>query len=411
VLQTEQSHTTSQVKADEKKYLLGNYARSSFVLDRGQGVELFDLENRRYLDFLCGIAVTPLGHAPESLNRVMLEQAQRLGHVSNLFHTAPQVELAQALCQNSFADKVFFCNSGTEATEAAMKFARKLNGRAKFVAFESSFHGRTMGALSLTSNPKYREPFEPLIQKVTFCPFNDIDAALAAIDQDTSAVFVEPVQGEGGVFEASLEFIQALRKRTQETGTLLVFDEVQCGLGRTGKLWAHQHLGINPDLMTLAKPLANGLPIGCVLMTQAVADCIVPGDHGSTFAGSPLVCAVALQVFREISSAQMLAQIEALGQSLKNALLKLAAEFPQIVEIRGKGLICGIALSDQLLASRVVALAAQHGLIVAGAGANTVRLLPPYIIEEHHIQEAVGKLSKALQSALAEQQSKEGVKS
>jgi predicted acetylornithine/succinylornithine family transaminase len=411
VLQTKQSHTTSQVKTDEKNYLLGNYARSSFVLDRGQGVELFDLENRRYLDFLCGIAVTPLGHAPESLNRVMLEQAQRLGHVSNLFHTAPQVELAQALCLTSFADKVFFCNSGTEASEAAMKFARKLNGRGKYVAFESSFHGRTMGALSLTANPKYREPLEPLIQKVTFCPFNDIDAALAAIDEDTSAVFVEPIQGEGGVFEAGLEFIQALRKRTQETGTLLVFDEVQCGLGRTGKLWAYQHLGISPDLMTLAKPLANGLPIGCVLMTQAVADCIVPGDHGSTFAGSPLVCAVALQVFREISAPEMLSQIETLGHSLKAALASLKSEFPQIVEIRGKGLICGIALNDQLVASRVVALAAEQGLIVAGAGANTVRLLPPYIIEEKHIQEAVGMLAKALRAAVAEHQSKEGAKS
>lgn len=394
-LSLKSSERSQQIKQQEGKYLLQNYARSSFVLERAVGAELFDVDGNRYLDFLSGIAVTPLGHANPALLHILQQQSQTLGHVSNLFHSIPQVELARLLCESSFADRAFFCNSGTEANEAAMKFARRKTGRPKFLAFEGGFHGRTMGALSITSNARYRDPFAPLVPGATFCEFNDM-AASQVIDQETAAVFVEPVQGEGGVFPAQADFLKMLRERTQEVGALLVFDEVQCGLGRSGSLWAHQQYGVEPDMMTLAKPLANGLPIGAVLMSDEVARAIVPGDHGSTFAAGPVVCALAAEVVRQISDPQMLERIRSLGSQLENALQRLKQQFPLIVELRGRGLIWGLQLDSQIPVSEVVQQAARDGLIVAGSGHNTLRLLPPYILDPSHLVEAEEKLRKTL---------------
>lgn len=281
--------STAEVIAGEARYLVQTYVRPARVFTHGEGAYLFDAAGKRYLDFAAGIAVNSLGHADPEWAQAVAEQAGRLAHVSNLYHTAEHVQLAQRLVENSFADRVFFCNSGTEANEAALKFARKYAlvraaGAApgtRIIAFEHGFHGRTIGALSVTAKAQYREPFEPLMPDVCFLPLNDFGALAAAFDGHVCAAIVEPLQGEGGVNPASAEFLRELRRLCDECGALLIFDEVQCGLGRTGSLWAHTAANVYPDIMTLAKPLAGGLPIGAVLVTDAVAAVLQPGDHGS----------------------------------------------------------------------------------------------------------------------------------
>ena len=283
----------------EHKYVLQTYKRPDFVLESGEGVWLYDSDGREYLDGGSGIAVNALGYQNQAIIAALRQAADSLIHVSNLYHTAPQALLARDLCENSFADRVFFCNSGAEANEGALKFARKWartqghTDKTGIVAFTGSFHGRTMGALACTATEKYRKPFEPLIGDVSFAQFNDLDSARQAITDKTCAVMIEPVQGEGGVTPADPDFLTGLRQICDETGALLIFDEIQCGLGRTGTLWAYEGYHVTPDIMTLAKPLAGGLPIGAILLTQTVADALGPGDHGSTFAGGPLICTVA----------------------------------------------------------------------------------------------------------------------
>jgi acetylornithine/succinyldiaminopimelate/putrescine aminotransferase len=304
------------------------------------------------------------------------------------------------LCESSFADRVFFCNSGTEANEGALKFARKFaraNGhtdKTGIVAFTGSFHGRTMGALAVTATAKYRAPFEPLIGGVTFAEFNNLDSACEAITGQTCAVIVEPVQGEGGVTPAESEFLAGLRAHCNETGVALIFDEVQCGLGRTGKLWAYEHYGVTPDMMTLAKPLAGGLPMGAVLLTQAVADTLEVGDHGSTFAAGPLVCSVARAVFNQINQPHFLAEVKAKGEYLAQKLQDLVAESPLLVGLRGKGLMWGL-LSD-IPAAEIVIEARNHGLIILVAGEKVVRLLPPLTITQAELDMLTERLRATL---------------
>lgn len=389
-----------EVIAWESAHLVSTYTRPSVVFRRGQGARLFDANGKSYLDFAAGIAVTALGHSDPEWARAVADQAARLTHVSNLFHTAPHVELALRLVEASFADRVFFSNSGAEANEAALKFARKwarqTYGETKtgLVAFEGGFHGRTLGALSLTAKARYREPFEPLVPGVTFAPFNDLATARAAIDERVCAVFVEPVQGEGGVRPAARDFLRGLRQRCDEVGALLVCDEVQCGLGRTGHLWAHEAYGLEPDIMTLAKPLAGGLPIGATLITETVARAMEVGDHGSTFAAGPLVCRAAQVVFDRISRPAFLEAVRAKGEFLLENLGALSS--PRIVEVRGAGLLVGVEFDRPV--KPLIQAALERGLLLINAGENVLRVCPPLVITLSELEEGLALLAEALSS-------------
>jgi acetylornithine/N-succinyldiaminopimelate aminotransferase len=394
----------ADIIAMEHKYVMQTYRRPDFVLVRGEGARVFDSEGRAYVDGVAGIAVNALGHADPQLVATLQEAAQGLIHVSNLYHTQPHAELARSLVEHSFADRVFFCNSGTEAVEGALKFARKyarhtsLQGRGDktaIVAFSGSFHGRTMGALSTTAPEKYRAPFEPLIPGVHFAPFNDPEAAEAAITDDVCAVIVEPIQGEGGIHPAQAAFLTRLRAACDRSGALLIFDEVQCGMGRTGYLWAHQFYDVTPDVMALAKPLANGLPIGAVLVTQAVADALEPGDHGSTFAGGPLICRLAGVVLERVSQPDFLAAVREKGEHLADRLAALVQASPLAQEARGRGLMWGVEC--QVEAASVIAAGYRHGVLVCAAGPNVVRLLPPLTITHAELDELVDGLAAAFE--------------
>ena len=384
---------TSEVIALEQTYVLQTYRRPDFVLARGQGVWLYDTEGRAYLDGVAGIAVNALGYGDAQLVAAIKAAAEGLLHVSNLYHSAPQAQLARALVESSFADRVFFCNSGTEANEAALKFARKYarqnfgDHKTGIVAFIGSFHGRTMGALSVTANEKYRAPFEPLMPNVRFVPFNDLAAAQQAINDDVCAVIVEPVQGEGGVHVAQPEFLAGLRAACDRSHALLIFDEVQCGMGRTGHLWAHQAYGVVPDVVTLAKPLAGGLPMGAVLLTQAVADVMAPGDHGSTFAAGPFVCQVARHVLERVA-------VQAKGQLMAARLQALASQSGLVRAVRGRGLIWGLECSQEV--APIIAAGFRQGILVCNAGPNVLRLVPPLIITFDEIDVLVERLAAAL---------------
>ncbi len=384
----------------ESRYLVPTYRRPDPVFVRGEGVHLYDSDGTRYLDFMSGIAVMALGHGDPAWQAAVTEQAATLVHVSNLYHTVPHVQLAQALVEHSFADRVFFCNSGAEANEAALKFARKWarthHGPEKHrvVAFTGGFHGRTVGALSCTANPAYRDPFAPLMQGVDFAPFNDAAAAQTLIDEHTCAVVVEPLQGEGGVWPAAPGFLAALRQACDQHQALLIFDEVQCGLGRTGTLWAHEADGVTPDVMTLAKPLAGGLPIGATLVTEAVAQSLAPGDHGSTFAAGPLVCRAAQVVLERITATGFLESVRQRAATLREALSAL--DQPALQEIRGRGLLVGLELDRS--AAPVVAAARDRGLLVIVAGERVLRLAPPLVITDAHIATAVEILAESLEA-------------
>ena len=390
--------TTDSILEAEARYIVQTYKRAPVVFTHGEGVNLFDQAGKRYLDFASGIAVIALGHSNPLWMEAITEQIGLLTHVSNLFHTVPHVELARALVENSFADRVFFSNSGAEANEAAFKFARRWaerrhgQGRTEVVAFTGGFHGRTMGALSLTHKDKYRHPFQPLIPGVSFTPFNDLEAAGQVISDRTCAVFVEPIQGEGGVHAANPGFLKGLRQLCDMHGALLVFDEVQCGLGRTGELWAHQAYGVTPDLMTLAKPLAGGLPIGVTLMTEAVGAEISAGDHGSTFGAGPLVCSAALAVFKQINHPALLTGVAAKGETLRDGLLALPTD--NLVEVRGAGLLIGVEFNHPV--EPIIGAALERGLIVISAGENVLRICPPLTIDDAEIMAGLDILSECM---------------
>ncbi|MQL77228.1 hypothetical protein Taro_009639 [Colocasia esculenta] len=397
------SEESKQVMQTEADVFVRTYARTPVVLRSGKGCKVYDVEGREYLDMAGGIAVNSLGHSDPDWVRAVVEQAGTLAHVSNIYYSIPQVKLGRQLVDSCFADRVFFTNSGTEANEAAIKFSRKFqrslhsSGKepaTEFIAFTNCFHGRTMGALALTSKEQYRTPFEPLMPGATFLEYGSTEAAVKVIQSGKiAAVFVEPIQGEGGIYSATKEFLVALRTACDEAGALLVFDEVQCGLGRTGFLWAHEAYGVYPDIMTLAKPLAGGLPIGVVLTTEKVAASMSFGDHGSTFAGGPLVCHAALAVLDKIQKRGFLESVSKKGLYLKELLTKKLGGNKHVKEVRGVGLIVGIELD--VPASPLVSECLNFGLLVLTAGkGNIVRLVPPLIISEEELEKAVEILSK-----------------
>ncbi|NOZ29162.1 MAG: acetylornithine transaminase [Chloroflexi bacterium] len=385
----------------EQQYVLQTYVRPPFVILRGEGCTLYDDQGRAYLDLVSGIAVNALGYGDPELVQAIQEQAARLIHVSNLYHMEPHARLAQMLCERSFADRVFFCNSGAEANEGAIKFARKwaktrfpdqADRKIQFVAFEGGFHGRTMGTLALTPREKYQAPFRPLMPGVQIARFNDLDSAAEAITDETCAVIVEPIQGEGGIHPATTEFLQGLRELCDQHHALLIFDEVQCGLGRAGTLWAHEPYGVTPDIMTLAKPLGGGLPIGAILMTEEVGSVMQPGDHGSTFGANPVACAAAQVVVRRISDPAFLAEVRSKGAYLVERLQEINS--PHIREIRGRGLMVGIEMDISV--APIVQAGYERGLIMVNAGEKVLRLVPPLVIEREDLDRAVQGISEIL---------------
>ncbi len=386
----------------EQNYLVQSYAQPPFVLTRGEGVTLYDSDGKAYLDFVAGIAVNALGYGDPELTQTIHTAADSgMLHVSNLYHTAPHVELAALLCQKSFADRVLFCNSGAEANEGALKFARKvayekgLKDKTEIVAFTGAFHGRTMGALSVTPRDKYQDPYRPLIGGTVIAEFNDLDSAKAAIGPQTAGVIVEPIQGEGGINPATTEFLHGLRQLCDEYDVVLIFDEIQCGVGRTGHLWAYEGYGVTPDILTVAKPLAGGLPIGAILVTEAVGSAIHPGDHGSTFAGGPLVTAAAKVVLERVSQPAFLAHVSEVGTYLMERLEEINS--PHITEVRGQGLISGIELD--IPAGPLVGHGYEQGLLLVNAGPNVLRFVPPLIVEKEHVDSMIEKLTVMLSEA------------
>ncbi|HKP77396.1 MAG TPA: acetylornithine/succinylornithine family transaminase [Longimicrobiaceae bacterium] len=383
--------------------LLEVYKRSGPLFTAGEGCRLIADDGTRYLDFTAGIAVNALGYGSPVVADAIREALDAgLVHTSNLFHTRPAAELAEWLVEHSFADRVFFCNSGAEANEGAIKFARRWarehggEHKTEVVAFRGSFHGRTMGALAATDRAAYQEPFKPLMPGVRFGEIGDVQGADRLIRADrTAAVIVEPVQAEGGVLPVPPAFLKALRYLCDEAGALLIFDEVQVGLGRTGTLWAHEQAGVTPDLMTVAKPLAGGLPMGAVLLTEAVAETIRPGDHATTFGGGPLVASAALATVKTIGEPAFLAEVQRKGHLLANLFQKLVLEHPASVrDVRGAGLIWGIELDGA--AGEVVARALEAGLLVCSAGPNVVRVVPPLVITDDELSEGVQILNEVL---------------
>ena len=394
---------TDNLIEEEHKYILQTYGRPDFVLERGNGVYLFDLEGNRYLDFVSGLAVNALGYGDYDVLKAIEQQSAQLMHVSNLYHTVPSTRLARTLVESSFADRVFFCNSGTESWEAALKFCRKwghaAGGRYKLVAFHNSFHGRTLGSLSTTGQPRYQEGFGPLLPGVGFADFNDLSSVEALVDDETCAVLVEPIQAEGGVHVATEAFLQGLRELCDDRGLLLVFDEIQVGMGRTGSLWAYQQYGVEPDVMTLAKALGGGLPIGATLMTQAVADALEPGDHAATFGANPVVANVALAVLDKITADGFLEGVARNGQRLRKGLEKLQQRWPErISELRGRGLLQGAVVTDRPGADYLADFR-ERDILVAPCGPDMVRFLPPLIVDEDRIDEVIDVFDEILRQS------------
>jgi acetylornithine aminotransferase/acetylornithine/N-succinyldiaminopimelate aminotransferase len=374
------------------------YGRFPAVMVEGRGCRLKDADGKEYLDFLSGIAVCSLGHCYPPITEAICRQAATLLHVSNLYYTMPQTELAELLVANSFADRVFFCNSGAEANEAAIKLARKASpaGRYEIISLEGSFHGRTLATVAATGQKKFHEGFEPLPEGFRHAPFGDLAALEAMITPATCAILCEPLQGEGGVRPLAREYLQGIRALCDRHGLLLLFDEVQVGMGRTGSLFAYEQFGIVPDILTLAKALGNGLPIGAMLAAEKVAAAFTPGTHASTFGGNPVACAAAVVAVRTMLAEGFLAGVTAKGQYLAARLDELAQRYPRLaVRSRGLGLIQGLLLTDQgkELGPRIVQGLFRQGLLANFAGNIALRFLPPLIVTEAEIDEAMAILT------------------
>ncbi len=383
--------------------MAATYQRFPIALEKGRGCKLWDTEGRSYTDFVAGIAVCNLGHAHPRISAAVSRQAETLLHVSNLYYTLPQVDLAAWLVENSFADRVFFGNSGAEANEAAIKLARRYfkdrgeKSRFRIVTMERSFHGRTMATLSATGQEKVRKGFEPVLEGFDFVPFNDAEALRARIGPATCAVMLEPIQGEGGVRCPDAEYLQAVRKICDETGALLIFDEIQTGMGRTGALFAYQHFGIEPDIMTLAKALANGLPIGAMLARETVAAAFSIGSHASTFGGTPIVAAAALEVCKILVEEQVIENGNAAGSYFKEKLLELKGRHAVIEDVRGLGLLLGMKL--KIDGAPLVKECMQKGFLINCIQDRILRFIPPLIISEKEIDELVECLEGILTDA------------
>jgi len=389
---------TLDISPDE--IFVPTYKRHGAPIVRGKGMYIYDSDGKEYLDFGAGIAVNALGHAHPELFKGLSAQGSKIIHSSNLYYNEPQIELAARLVKHSFATKVFLCNSGTEANEAAIKFARKRGTKTsaqKFhvLSFSDGFHGRTYGALSATAQPKFHVGVGPLPDGFHYSPFNDIQCAKATLDKyDFAAIIVEPLQGEGGVNPAHADFLRFLRDYATEHSISLIFDEIQCGMGRTGTLWYHEQTGVVPDIMTLAKSLGGGLPLGAVLCTDDIAACISPGDHGTTFGGNPVSCVLGTTVIDIVSDKKFLAKVQENGDYLKSKLKASADKFPSIEQIRGTGLLIGVRMKDDPL--KLVDECKNRGLLVIKAGMNTIRFMPPLIVSRKDIDKAVKIFEAAL---------------
>lgn len=385
---------TQQIIDLEQQYVLGVYGRPPMVFASGEGATLTDADGKSYLDCVSGIAVNALGYGDPDMKAAIMEVVESgVYHVSNLYHTAPHARLAQKLCEHSFADKVHYCLTGADANEGAFKFARRYaydkdyEEKYCILAFSDAFHGRLFGSLAATPRSKYQDPFKPLMPGVRFALYNDLDSARELVDERVCAIIVEPIQGEGGVNVATPEFLKGLRELADEYDAMLIFDEVQCGMGRTGSLWGYQSIvgdEVAPDIMTLAKSLAGGLPIGAICMNQKVADMIHPGDHASTFAGSPLTTNVACTVLDRIAQPEFLASVRTKGDHLRDLLAELNS--PHITEIRGRGLITGVEMDIDV--TPVVDQGYEQGLLTVSAGTNILRYVPPFIITEDELERA-----------------------
>ena len=391
---------TETIMRTADRVIAATYKRFPIVLERGEGCTVWDTQGRRYTDFVAGIAVCNLGHAHPRIADAIARQARRLVHVSNLYYTIPQTELARMLVEQSFADRVFFSNSGAEANEAAIKLARKFFNdqgnpeRFRIVSMEKSFHGRTMATLSATGQEKIKKGFDPVLEGFSFVPFNDIGALKAAIDDRTCAVMLEPIQGEGGIQCPNPDFLHQVRRLCDQHGVLMILDEIQTGMGRTGRLFAHEHYGVTPDIMTLAKALANGLPIGAMLATEKVAAAFGPGAHASTFGGTPLVTAAALETLTIMGEERVVARARETGDYFKNALKQLKLRHHCIIEVRGKGLLLGIQLNGP--ADELVPVFMEKGFLINCVQGNTLRFVPPLIIEKNDIDALIRCLDDVL---------------
>lgn len=376
--------------------LLNNYNRFPVEFVKGDGVYLYDIEGKEYLDFLCGIAVTGLGHNHPAIKAAVTEQINKIWHTSNLFESSLQIKLAEKLSAKSGLDYSFFCNSGTEAVEAAIKFARKF-GKGKFhiITALNGFHGRTYGSLSATGQLKLQEGFAPLLPGFTHVPYNDIKEIEKAYNENTIAVMIEPIQGEGGINVPHENYLKEIRDFCNSKNILMILDEVQCGLGRTGKFFAYQHAGIIPDIVTIAKGLANGLPIGAVICSKEISDQIKPGNHGSTFGGNPIAVSAAIKVVNLIDE-KLLKEIGSLGGTLVNSLHSL--HLNKIKDIRGKGLMIGIEFIEGYQAKNIAGKLIEEGVVVGTSGDTVLRILPPFIISEKEIVKFLSIFRKVVES-------------
>ena len=393
---------TSEIMEQADRVIAKTYKRFPVVLSKGSGCTLFDTDGRRYTDFVAGIAVCNLGHSHAGIAQAVSSQAQTLWHVSNLYYTIPQVELADWLVQHSFADRAFFCNSGAEANEAAIKLARKFfnergeSQRFRIITMEQSFHGRTMATLSATGQDKIKKGFDPILEGFDYVPFNDPGALRTKIDSSTCAVMIEPIQGEGGVRCPDSGYLKAVRQICDQTGVLLIFDEIQTGMGRTGRLFAYEHFGVEPDIMTLAKALANGLPIGAMMAKEQVAEAFGPGAHASTFGGTPLVTAAALEVCKTLVQGNVISQGHEAGEYFKEKLLWLKERHAVIVDVRGMGLLLGIRLN--INGGALVNQCMQRGFLINCIQENILRFVPPLIIKKEEIDALIECLDELFHS-------------
>lgn len=379
--------------------LLHTYNRYQIVLDKGEGVYLYDTDGKKYLDFAAGIAVNSLGYSNQEYKDALKNQIDKLMHTSNLYYTVPLTEASEKLIKASGLDKVFFTNSGTEAIEGAIKTARKYafhkDGKTdhEIIAMNHSFHGRSMGALSVTGNPHYQEAFKPLIGGIKFADFNDLDSVKALVNEKTCAIILEPIQGEGGIYPATQEFLEGVRKICDEFDLLLIFDEIQCGMGRTGTMFAWQGYNVKPDVMTVAKALGCGVPVGAFVVNSKAA-ALVAGDHGTTYGGNPFACAAVSKVFDIYENENIVENVNKISVYLSDKLDTLVDKFDCVVGRRGKGLMQGLILN--IPANEVVLNALENGLIVITAGTNIIRMVPPLIITQENVDEMIEKLEKSL---------------
>ncbi|GKS65644.1 acetylornithine aminotransferase [Nitrospira sp.] len=388
---------TEELKDDAATYLMQTYSRQPISIARGRGAKVYDLEGREYIDFVGGIAVNVLGHGHPDLVQAIQRQAAQLIHTSNLYYTEPQVRLARLLVDHSFADRVFFCNSGAEANEAAIKLARRYGherhgaNRFEVITMKNSFHGRTLGMLTATGQDKVQKGFEPLMPGFAYAPFNDFSALEAMVNDQTAAIMLEPIQAEGGVYVADRDYLRRLREFCTQKDILLIFDEIQTGIGRTGTFFAYEQLGVKPDIMTLAKGLAGGVPIGACLATEPVASAFTPGAHASTFGGNPLACAAALAVCRVLLEGRVLDHAKRMGEYLAKGLTDCKDRYRIVTDIRGLGLLQGMEVDTD--AKTLVSDALARGILINAANERVLRFVPPLIISQREIDKLLELLS------------------